>query len=96
MAEITNGSVMAEAVGVTSVAYLGGKSTLRSLSVEVAEEAQQAIVWVNLRESSIEAQLAAIEAFAEVRDCYEGELQIDLRFGEPSADRAATKARVYA
>lgn len=96
MAELSNGSVLAEAVGVTSVAYLGGKSTLYSLSVEVAEEAQKATVWVGLRDTSIDAQLNAIEAFAEVRDCYADELEIDLRFGEPSLDRAATKARVYA
>ena len=95
MAEIIDGSVMAEAVGVTSVGYLGGIESLRSLNVVVYPAEQRAIVWVELRDTSLDAQLSAVAAFAEVRECYADELEVELRFGEPTeptSDRATAKA----
>lgn len=97
MAEIIDGSVMAEAVGVTSAGYLGGSETLRSLNVVVYPAEQRAVVWAHLRDTSLDAQLNAVAAFAEVRECYSEEFEVELRFGEPSeptSDRATAKAAV--
>lgn len=97
MAEIIDGSVMAEAVGVTTAGYLGGSETLRSLNVVVYPLEQRAVVWADLRDTSLDAQLSAVAAFADVHDCYADELEVELRFGEPSeptSDRATAKAAV--
>jgi len=51
MAEIIDGPVMAEAVGVTSAGYLGGAETLRSLDVVVYPVEQRAVVWAGLRDT---------------------------------------------
>jgi hypothetical protein len=94
MAEIIDGSVMAEAVGVTSIGYLGGPEVLRSLEVVVYPVEQRAVVWAGLRDTSLDSQLAAVAAFADVRDCYADELEVELRFGEPgepTSERATVK-----
>ncbi|WP_372968526.1 hypothetical protein [Microbacterium sp.] len=95
MAEIIDGSVMAEAVGVTSAGYLGGADTLHSLNVVVYPAEQRAVVWAGLRDTSLDAQLNAVAAFVDVRECYSDELEVELRFGEPdepASDRATAKA----
>lgn len=88
---------MAEAIGVTAGMYLGGAETLRSLEVEVYEREARAVVWADLREANLSSQLNAVSAFAEVRNCYEDELELDLRFGTRAgavSERAVARVAV--
>ncbi|MGC5224900.1 hypothetical protein ACPW96_20235 [Micromonospora sp. DT81.3] len=80
-----DGDVMAEAIGVLSESYLGGAEALRSLHVHFYESQLRAVVWVELREPTLDAQLEAVTAFAEVRECYADEFELELRFGAPQA-----------
>lgn len=88
--------VMAEAVGATAFSYLGGWDALHSLSVRFYFNESRAIVWADLTQNTLDGQLAAVSAFAEVRDCYAGELELELRFGSESTDDAqvADSARI--
>lgn len=97
MAEHIDGPVMAEAIGVTAGMYLGGAETLRSLEVEVYEREARAVVWAELREMNLHSQLNAVSAFVEVLNCYEDELELDLRFGtrgEAVSERAVARVAV--
>lgn len=96
MAEINDGAVLAESIGVTTGGYLGGADTLNSLEVVVYPAEQRAIVRVDLRDASLDSQLRVIAAFAEVREVFADEVELDLRFGEPtpSASRASAKTAV--
>jgi hypothetical protein len=89
---------MAEAVGATAFSYLGGWDAIHSLSVRFYFNESRAIVWADLTRNTLDGQLAAVSAFAEVRDCYAGELELELelRFGSDSADdaQAADSARI--
>lgn len=85
MSEILDGPVMAEAIGVTAEGYLGGSDALTSLHVVVYPVEQRAVVWVSLRDSSLESQLQTVTAFVDVRECYEDELELELRFGQPTS-----------
>lgn len=80
--------VMAEAIGETALSYLGSWDAVQSLSVRFYFNEARAIVWVELVDNSLEGQLAAVAAFAEVRDCYADELELELRFGIDSTDDA--------
>jgi hypothetical protein len=88
--------VMAEAVGATAFSYLGGWDALHSLSVRFYFNESRAIVWADLTQNTLDGQLAAVSAFAEVRDCYAGELELELRFGSESTDdtQVADSARI--
>lgn len=77
---------MAEAVGRMAFSYLGGWDVLRSLSVRFYFKESRAIVWAELVDNTLDGQLAAVSAFAEVRDCYAAELELELRFGSESTD----------
>ena len=79
---------MAEAIGETAFSYLGGWDALQSLSVRFYFTESRAIVWADLVDDSLDGQLAAVSAFAEVRDCYVDELELELRFGSDSSDDA--------
>lgn len=100
MNEKSEGALLAEAIGVTSVMYLGGEETLSALQVQVFTQELRAVVWADLLEQGLEAQLHAVSAFADVRDCYADDVELELRFGAPSAEgveRAeAAKAVVFA
>ncbi len=76
---------MAQVIGETTLSYLG-KETLRSAHVFYFSAQDRAIVWVELVDRSFDAQLAAVSAFADVRDCYAEELELELRFGVPASD----------
>ncbi|HEU5223421.1 MAG TPA: hypothetical protein VFU07_07045 [Candidatus Lumbricidophila sp.] len=84
MTEVGDPNVMVQAVGETTVAYLG-RTNLRALDVVLYPAEQRAVLWVRLRNSSLDSQLAAIASFADVLECYADELELDLRFGEPTA-----------
>ena len=75
--------VMAEAIGETAFSYLGGFDVLESLEVRYFANEARAEIWANLAEPTFAAQLLAVEAFSEVRDCYIDELALELRFGSP-------------
>ena len=79
---------MAETIGETAFGYLGGWDALQSLSVRFYFNELRAIVWADLIDNTLDGQLAAVSAFAEVRDCYVDELELELRFGSESADDA--------
>ena len=80
--------VMAEAIGETAFSYLGAWDALQSLSVRFYFNESRAIVWADLKRNTLDDQLTAISAFAEVRDCYADELELELRFGSDSTDDA--------
>jgi len=88
---------MAEAVGRLTESYLGGSERLSALNVRFFPSESRAVVWVALRDRSFDSQLTAVSAFASVRECYEDELELELRFGEP-VEGAETPAatQVYA
>ena len=77
---------MAEAIGSTAFSYLGGWDVLQSLSVRFYFKESRAIVWADLVDNTLDSQLAAVSAFANVRDCYVDELELELRFGSDAAD----------
>lgn len=78
-----SGTLMAEAIATTASSYLGGAETFISLTAQVYPVELRAVVWVLLRNPSVDAQLDAISSFSSVRECYADEYQVDLRFGEP-------------
>lgn len=58
-----------------------GAENLDSLAVTLYPAQQRAVVWAELSRNVLAQQLAAVEAFWEVRECYAAELQVELRFG---------------
>lgn len=91
--------IMAEAIGSTSESYLGGAEKVNTIAVSYFHLEARAIVWVQLTDNSFQGQLEAIASFATVRECYDGELELDLRFGEPPAyfeQSEAARAVVHA
>lgn len=86
MSSQPDGALLAEAIGVTAGMYLGGAENLRSISVRVFGEECRASVWAELRVPTLSSQLDAISRFADVRDCYADDVELELRFGEPNVE----------
>lgn len=91
MTSKSDAEILAEAIGEVSVSFIG-KDHLLGLVSQVSRNADLARVWVRLKDTSLKSQLMAIDSFAEVRDMYEGEIELDLRFGEPVGSEAALGA----
>ena len=93
------GALLAEEIGVTAGAYLGSGEKLSAINVQYFTQECRAVVWAELLESTLDAQLHAVSAFADVRACYADEAELELRFGAPSienVERAQTaKAVVF-
>ena len=87
---------MAEAIGSAAFSFLGAWDALQSLSVRFYFNESRAIVWADLVDNSLDSQLAAVSAFADVRDCYVEEFELELRFGSDTADdpQLADSARI--
>lgn len=83
--------MLVECVLEVAKGYLGGPASLRSVGVEVFAAEQRGVVWAELRSSDLEAELRAVEGFLEVQDSFDGELGLELRFGDmrSSSGRAA-------
>ena len=73
---------LTESILLTSKTWLGSEEKLQSLGVELFSAEMRAVVWANLRDGSVDAQIDALKAFEEVRECYADELGIELHFGE--------------
>jgi hypothetical protein len=95
--EPAESNVMPEAIGRLTESYLGGPERLAALTVRFYPSEARAVVWARLNDRSFDSQLTAVSAFADVRQCYEDELELELRFGEPieGADVPAA-TQVYA
>lgn len=91
MTTVDSPEVMAEAIGSTSVSLLG-RENLRALHAQVNRACSNAIVWVELRDESMASQLETVGAFASVRELYEEEIALDLRFGAPIGVVSETSA----
>lgn len=91
-------NVMAEVVGrYTDSTFSSADIGVDSLVVRFYPSEDRAIVWVGLTDSSFAEQLRAVSAFSSVRECYEDELGLELKFGEPAAAvPVAESTQVYA
>jgi hypothetical protein len=89
-------NVMAEAIGSTTLSFLGDE-VIDSLTVRYYPSEARGIVWLTLVDPTFEGQLHAISSFSDVRECYEDESELELRFGAPDeAGFVESRAQVFA
>ena len=87
-------SALAQAILISTKGYLGGEANLARITTQLFPAQTKATVWVELRSNTPSVQLAAVESFFDVQDCYADELEVELRFGTPSDDAVAAEALV--